>query len=171
MSEVHSPNFSLRPMRVRDIHEVHALEERIFPTPWSQESYHFEVTRNPNSKPWVVLAENQQGHSSIVAYIIPWLFVDELHIANIAVAPQYRRLGLGRRMLSQVLMQAAIDGAKRVTLELRASNNVARSLYEDMGFRQVGRHKHYYHDNGEDALLMQLAVLNTEIAENQLEAL
>ena len=171
MSEVHSPNFFLRPMRVEDIAGVHALEERIFPIPWSLESYHFEVERNPASKPWVVEAEDRQGRSCIAAYIVPWLLVDELHIANIAVAPQYRRLGLGRRMLSHVLMRAAVDGAIRATLELRASNDAAKALYEEMGFRQVGRRKHYYGDNGEDALLMQLAVLDSEIAENQLEAL
>lgn len=171
MSELHSPNFFLRPMRVEDIGEVHALEERIFPTPWSLESYHFEVTRNPASTPWVMEAEDRQGRSGIAAYIVPWLLVDELHIANIAVAPQYRRLGLGRRMLTHVLMQAAMDGAKRATLELRASNDAARSLYEEMGFRQVGRRKHYYRDNAEDAILMQLAKLDTKIVEKQLEAL
>lgn len=149
--------FRLRAMRREDIVQVHALEERIFPTPWSLRSYEFELERNPASEQWVI----ETGDQQIAAYLICWLLGDEVHIANIAVAPEFRRLGLGRRLLAHTLTSAAEDGFKSATLEVRAGNQAAQALYASFGFRVVGRRKHYYRDNNEDALLMQLAQLDS----------
>jgi ribosomal-protein-alanine N-acetyltransferase len=162
--------FALRRMQSEDIAEVHALEEQVFPTPWSQNSYQFEVERNAASKPWILETEDEQGKKVIAGYIVPWLLVDELHVANIAVAPQFRRLGLARKLLRHSLVEAAQDGAISASLEVRASNTAAQALYKELGFIEVGRRKHYYHNNGEDALLMLLPRLDDQIVRHHLEA-
>lgn len=159
MSATYQAGFRLRPMRSEDVPEVHALEEDIFPTPWSLKSYRFEVEHNPASEPLVVEARDGRSGVSIAAYIVPWLLVDEVHIANIAVAPRFRRLGLARRLLQHVLRRAARAGACSASLEVRAGNGAAQALYRGMGFEVVGRRKRYYRDNGEDALLMRLESL------------
>jgi [ribosomal protein S18]-alanine N-acetyltransferase len=147
--------FSLRRMARGDLKTVLELETIIFPTPWSMNSYEFELERNPASKQWVI--EAQGGDSpKIAAYCVCWLLGDELHIANLAVAPEFRRLGLGRRLLAHMLDRAAEAGLHSATLEVRAGNLAAQALYETFGFHEAARRKGYYRDNHEDALLMQL---------------
>lgn len=167
---ISTEQFTLRRMQPEDIAEVHTLEEQIFPTPWSLSSYQFEVEKNAASKPWVLEAQDEHGKHVIAGYIVPWLLVDEVHIANIAVAPQFRRLGLARKMLRHSLIKAAQDGAISASLEVRASNNAAQALYRELGFIEVGRRKNYYHNNGEDALLMLLPRLDDQIVHHHLEA-
>jgi ribosomal-protein-alanine N-acetyltransferase len=161
--------FALREMRLDDIEEIHAMEMRIFPTPWALSSYRFEVEKNRASTPILIERTNEQAQGKIAAYIVAWLLVDEIHIANIAVDPDFRRMGLARRMLSYVLTKAALDGAQTASLEVRESNEAAQALYEEMGFQLAGRRKHYYQDNGEDALLMNLTSLEAHKIEPQLE--
>lgn len=145
--------FKLRPMRRADLAQVHALEEIIFPTPWSMNSYEFELERNPASEQWVIEAD---GEAKVAAYAVCWLLGDELHIANLAVAAEFRRVGLGRRLLEHMLHRAAAAGLHSATLEVRVSNEAAQALYTSFGFHEVARRKAYYRDNQEDALLMQL---------------
>ncbi len=148
--------FTLRPMQSADLEAVHALELAIFPTPWSFNSYKFELERNPASELWVLEAPN----GAVAAYAVVWLLVDEAHIANIAVAPDYRQQGLGRRLLHHALTRAAKDGMRYATLEVRVGNKAARQLYKSFGFEVVGRRKAYYRDNQEDALTMRLEALD-----------
>jgi ribosomal-protein-alanine N-acetyltransferase len=152
--------FKLRRMRSSDIDQVFALEERIFPTPWTRKSYEFELERNPASEQWVIEAWAEHEEWIIVAYSVCWQLGDELHIANIAVAPKFRRRGLGRRLLQHVLARAAERGMKSATLEVRSGNRAAQDLYASFGFAVVGRRKRYYTNNREDALLMQLPHLD-----------
>jgi ribosomal-protein-alanine N-acetyltransferase len=152
-------SFKLRAMRHADLDSVLALEEAIFPTPWSMNSYRFELERNPASELWVIEVKDTEGQVEIAAYTVCWLLVDELHIANIAVAAAYRRLGLGRRLMTHALERAKADGARSASLEVRASNLGAQALYAGFGFEVVGKRKAYYHDNREDALLMYLPSL------------
>ncbi len=152
--------FKLRRMRRADIDQVYTLEQRIFPAPWSRNSYEFELERNPASEQWVVEVWAEREEWLIVAYSVCWQLGDELHIANLAVAPKYRRGGLGRRLLHHVLARAAEKGMKSATLEVRSGNQAAQGLYASFGFEVVGRRKRYYSNNREDALLMQLAHLD-----------
>jgi ribosomal-protein-alanine N-acetyltransferase len=153
-------NFKLRPMRREDLAPVHALELVIFPTPWSLNSYEFELERNPASEQWVI---EQVFSKQVVAYSVCWILGDELHIANLAVAAEFRRQGLGRRLLEHMLHRAAADGLHSATLEVRAGNQAAQSLYTSFGFHEVARRKGYYRDNHEDALLMQLPHIEANI--------
>jgi ribosomal-protein-alanine N-acetyltransferase len=150
--------YKLRRMRPSDVPEVLALEQRIFPTPWTQKSYEFELERNPASEQWVI---EVGGEAQVVAYSVCWTLGDEMHIANIAVAPRFRRRGLGRRLLAHVLHRAVEKGLLSATLEVRASNLAAQAMYANFGFVEIGRRKRYYSDNHEDALLMQLPRLDS----------
>jgi len=138
--------FKLRRMSRSDIDQVHALEERIFPTPWTRKSYEFELERNPASEQWVIEAWAEHSEWVIIAYSVCWRLGDELHI--------------GRRLLHHVLARAARKGMRSATLEVRSGNQAARALYASFGFEVVGKRKRYYSNNGEDALLMQLAQLD-----------
>lgn len=149
------PGFTLRAMRIEDLAEVHHLDELIFPTPWSLNSYKFELEQNTASRQWVIEKQTDEGRQ-IVAYIVCWLLGDEVHIANLAVASEYRRSGLGRALLAFGLSQAAQAGMHSATLEVRASNQAAQTLYTSFGFQVVATRRGYYQDNREDALLMQL---------------
>ena len=159
--------YKLRRMRRSDVPEVLALEQRIFPTPWTQKSYEFELERNPASEQWVIETVSE---AQLVAYSVCWTLGDEIHIANIAVAPRFRRRGLGRRLLAHVLHRAVAKGLLSATLEVRASNLAAQAMYAGFGFIEIGRRKRYYSDNHEDALLMQLPRLDTTRVVAELDA-
>jgi ribosomal-protein-alanine N-acetyltransferase len=85
-----------------------------------------------------------------------WLILDQAHIATLAVHPDYRGKGIAADLLIKVLVEAVNRGARRAMLEVRASNQIAQSLYKDYGFEIVNRRRRYYRDNDEDALLMNL---------------
>ena len=100
-----------------------------------------------------LIAETDEG---LKGYIFCWQVADELHIANLAVDPEYRHHGI-----AQKLVIAAIDQAGSITfvyLEVRESNIAARRLYEKLGFQSMGIRKKYYSDNHEDAVLMALTI-------------
>lgn len=85
-----------------------------------------------------------------------WFVAGEAHIINIAVREQYRRQGIGELLLISMIDLAIELGAQLVTLEVRASNTTAQSLYSKYGFTQVGVRRGYYTDNREDGVLMTL---------------
>jgi len=148
-----------RRMAVADVKAVHAIDTRSFSLPWTERSFLFEVTENQNSLPWV--AEwVEAGARRVVAAVVVWLIVDEAHVGTIAVEPEFRRRGIGRRLLVRALLDALSRGAQTAMLEVRRGNQAARQLYEEMGFHEVGVRPRYYSDNGEDAILMNLDALD-----------
>ena len=90
-------------------------------------------------------------HDTVVGYLIGWRAADELEVVDIAVHPTHRGRHLADALLASLF---AIDPTARVFLEVRESNAPARRLYERHGFTEVGRRRHYYNDNGEDALVL-----------------
>jgi len=90
----------------------------------------------------------------VVAYCACWVVFDELHINSVAVDATRRRQGIARRLLEHVLGEAAADGARGATLEVRQSNEAARGLYEGLGFRVEGVRRNYYQNPKEDALIL-----------------
>ena len=148
----------IRPMRVDDLPQVQALDELSFSNPWPQNAFRYELLENPNGYCWV--AEAEKGR--IVGLIVCWLVVDEMHIATIAVHPDFRGQGIAKRMIAVGLRALIARGAISATLEVRESNLSAQNLYRSFGFRQVGERKRYYADTGESALLMTVSSLNQE---------
>jgi ribosomal-protein-alanine N-acetyltransferase len=89
----------------------------------------------------------------VAAFCTCWLIVDELHINTIAVDPARRRAGLASKLMHYVLAEAARSGARRATLEVRASNGPARRLYAKLGFVESGLRRNYYTHPDEDAIV------------------
>ncbi len=88
-----------------------------------------------------------------------WSILDEAHITILAVHPQFHRQGFGQALLYSVLKTACDRGLERATLEVRASNSAAISLYQKFGFKTAGRRRRYYKDSDEDALILWLGNL------------
>ena len=148
-------NLSIRKMTLEDIPAVVQLDQVSFSLPWPERSFRFEVTDNPASRCWVAEIDRR-----IAGMVVAWLFVNEVHIATIATHPDFRRLGIGSRLLAYTLLQALEEGAHSSFLEVRESNLAAQELYRKFGYEEAGRRRRYYRDNDEDAILMNLEPLN-----------
>jgi ribosomal-protein-alanine N-acetyltransferase len=142
-------NITFRNMKEEDISQIVAIEEASFATPWTAEAFEREL--NMNEYAHYVVMETEEG---ILGYCGLWIVLDESHITNIAILPQYRGQRLGEALLQEVVDKARALGAKTMTLEVRVSNEVAKKLYRRHGFQNGGIRKRYYTDNYEDGLVM-----------------
>lgn len=136
-------------MQLADLDAVLEIEVHSFPTPWSRRAFWSELTQNIYAHYIVARLDGV-----IVGYGGMWVILDEAHVTNIAVHPEYRRLGIGKRVLVDLMERARSRSATRMTLEVRKSNSAAQSLYEQMGFVAKGIRKGYYSDLKEDAIIM-----------------
>jgi len=141
---------SFRPMVEADLDEVMAIERASFPYPWSARFFLQELQVQCARS---ILAEIS---GQIIAYVLFWILPGTIDIHNIAVHTGFRRRGIARLLLEQVISEARSRGLHRVTLEVRQSNLPAQRLYESLGFVRTGIRSGYYSDNGEDALAMTL---------------
>ena len=140
----------IRAIREEDVSQIHAIETLCFPMPWSEESILHDVKENVVAR-WLVMDD---GEGRVLAYAGMWFVLDEAHVCNVAVHPDCRRMGYGKRIM-EALMQLAVDNSmSMMTLEVRRSNLAAQNLYHACGFLDVGYRKRYYEDNKEDALIM-----------------
>lgn len=131
-----------------DLDEIMEIEILSFATPWSMSTFIHEMD-SPHS-----VFEVMRLDGRLVGYGGFWHIMDEAHISNIAVHPDYRRRGLGRKLLVRLLGQAIARKASKATLEVRPSNIAALNLYGSFRFEVIAVHKNYYTDEGEDALIM-----------------
>lgn len=138
----------IRQLTYADLPQVIAIERRAFPTPWSLAMFVLEL-----SKPLgiCVAAVTDEG---LVGYLVCSRYADVWHLMNVAVDPRQRRAGIATQLIERLFDDAGIDA--RYTLEVRTSNRGAITMYERFGFRAAGHRRRYYHDNGEDALIMWL---------------
>lgn len=136
---------TVRPMTPADVLAVAALEERYQPRPWSQDVLRDELELD-NRTYLVAVADEIIGFGGVM------VVGDEAHVTNLLVAESHRRRGLGRRLLRELVESAVAAGARHVTLEVRKSNHVARSLYAEFGLVPVGIRPDYYGDD--DALIL-----------------
>jgi [ribosomal protein S18]-alanine N-acetyltransferase len=140
---------AFRPMELRDIDQIYEIESKSFTTPWSKEAFYNELTKNKFAFYTVLEVEDE-----VVGYCGSWVIVDEVHITNIALLPEYRGMKLGEALLCKVMDIVREMGAKTMTLEVRVSNIPAQSLYRKLGFQDGAIRKQYYTDNMEDAIVM-----------------
>ncbi len=138
----------VKPMSESDLPEVMEIEKVSFPTPWSKESYLAEL-ENEAARYRVVRLEGK-----LVGYGGMWLIVDEAHITNVAIHPDFRQQGIGERLMTELIGLANQHKAIGITLEVRPSNQGALRLYNKLGFLPTAIRKGYYSDTGEDALIM-----------------
>lgn len=161
----HGADVRLRPMRLEDVPRVRQIDVLSFSLPWSERSYRFEVAENENSSCWVAEVSGDDGQPTVVGMMVNWIILDELHIATIAVHPDYRRMGIGRKLLVQGLQAGVERGARLAYLEVRRGNQAAQAMYAGFGFMTSGVRPRYYQDNHEDALLMTLQPLDAQAIE------
>ncbi len=139
----------LQNMSLEDIDQVYEIENLSFTTPWSRESFKSELLKNDLARYIVAKVDGK-----VAAYGGMWIVLDEAHITNIAVHPEYRGRKIGETLVKALLRTAKENKAADITLEVRASNDAARKLYKKLGFKDGGRRKGYYEDTGEDAIIM-----------------
>jgi len=140
---------TFRKLSYSDLPSVIAIERRSFPTPWSLAMFVLELSKPSGI---CLAAEDETG---LVGYLVCARYDRVWHLMNVAIAPEHRRHGVARALIERLFSEAG-SGA-RYTLEVRISNLPAIAMYEGFGFRSAGRRRHYYHDNGEDALIMWFA--------------
>ncbi|AKX94999.1 ribosomal protein S18-alanine N-acetyltransferase [Neomoorella thermoacetica] len=137
------------PMINEYLNGVLAIERVSFPTPWTRHSFQNEIYNNDFAYYYVAL-----DGQKVIGYAGMWIILDEAHITNVAVHPDYRGRRLGEVLLRVLMQEAVYLGADRMTLEVRVSNHSAQRLYERLGFVRAGVRRGYYNDNREDAIIM-----------------
>jgi [ribosomal protein S18]-alanine N-acetyltransferase len=133
-----------------DLPEVVAMERACYADPWPASAF-ATLPDNPN----VYFAVARGVHGRVIGYVVGWYVVDEGELANLAVAPDVRRQGMGRALLDAMLADAMARGTKELYLEVRESNAAARRLYHALEFEEVGRRTGYYRSPQEDALILR----------------
>jgi [ribosomal protein S18]-alanine N-acetyltransferase len=140
---------TIRPLSYGDLPSVISIERRSFPTPWSLAMFVLELSKPDGI---CLAAEDEHG---LVGYLVCARYEEVWHLMNVAITPERRRRGVATRLVHKLFDDAG--SRARYTLEVRVSNLAAITMYEGFGFRSAGRRRRYYHDNGEDALIMWLA--------------
>jgi ribosomal-protein-alanine N-acetyltransferase len=141
----------LRTATAGDVADVAAMERACYSDPWPASSF---ATLPTNERVFFVVARAPDS-DALLGFAIAWYVMDEGELANLAVAPEQRRLGIGQALLEAVTSDALGRGTAELYLEVRESNSAARRLYEAAGFEQVGRRKRYYRQPEEDALILR----------------
>lgn len=140
----------IQPMRQTDIDDVIAVEAAAYGDHhWSRESFFNELS-NELAKYYCAFDES----GKLIGYAGSWHILEEAHLTNIAVSPDFRRKKIGESLLLSVINDCLKEGVKYITLEVRVSNTSAINLYEKYGFKSLGTRKGYYQNNNEDALIM-----------------
>ena len=136
-------------MNENHVVDIAQIEKLCFSDPWSENSITYELT-NPLSL-WLVAVEDDK----VVGYVGSQSVLGEADMMNLAVHPDYRRRGIARKLVLELIEQLKTQGSHILILEVRASNDPAIALYTDLGFTQVGRRPNYYFKPKEDALILR----------------
>jgi ribosomal-protein-alanine N-acetyltransferase len=147
---------TLQPLTVHHLEAVVQLDHDCFGGLWSQEGYRWEID-SPNSDLFGLWHPSPAGAIAapqLIGLGCCWAILDEAHITLLGIHPHYQRQGLGQTLLLALLAAARHRGLQWATLEVRESNQAARSLYSRYGFQEVGRRRRYYPDTGEDGLIL-----------------
>lgn len=137
----------IRSMREEDVAAAAEIERRSFSQPWEEDTFR-RLLESDRARAWTAAADG------VVGYAVLWTAGSGAQLGNLAVAPDARRRGVGRRLVRTALEVARSSGADRVVLEVRESNRAAISLYHGLGFQFLGRREGYYRFPREDALVL-----------------
>ena len=136
-------------MAAEHVSQVAQLEKICFSDPWSENSVASEL-KNKLSL-WLVAVED----GSVAGYIGSQTVMDETDMMNVGVHPDFRRKGIAEALVTELVSHLQQQGSHCLTLEVRASNEPARKLYDKLGFNQIGRRPNYYRNPKEDALILR----------------
>ena len=137
----------IRPANERDLNEVYEIENASFNSPWTLDFFKHELY-NPVSFFYILKIQDK-----LAGYVIFWNFKYEAHIANIAIRPDFRKMGFGEQLLNWIFNFCRKNGVLTISLEVNEINEAARQLYNKTGFKSVGRRVKYY-ENKYDALIL-----------------
>ena len=133
-----------------DINAIVELESESFTNPWSRATIVWELENSDVTRIYLL----RDDARTVLAFCVCWVIFDELHINTLAVKPAARRTGLATLLLRGVMAEAAAAGARKATLEVRASNTAALGLYQRLGFHVAAKRPRYYTHPEEDALIL-----------------
>jgi [ribosomal protein S18]-alanine N-acetyltransferase len=145
----------LTPATRADIEALAALENRCFAWPWGRLSFEGEFAGRDGGG-LAARATDAAGGDALIAYLFYRIIADEVHIFRIAVSPEWRRQGVGSRLVGECLQRARRRGVTSAVLEVRRSNTEAAALYRRFGFQVIATRPGYYTDSREDALIFKL---------------
>ncbi len=140
---------TIEPMTAAHVAAIAGLETLCFSDPWSENSIASELDNTLAL--WLVAMDED----TLCGYVGSQSVLGETDMMNIAVAPAYRRHGIAQMLIDSLVAQLKAQGNHSLTLEVRASNTPAVSLYEKQGFSQIGIRKNYYRNPREDALILK----------------
>ncbi len=149
MSDV-SENLVFAPMLLKDLYDVYAIEQDVFPYHWTYRNLESSIATENRG---IVLRD---GYGTLIGYFIALDIVDEMELLKIAVGKPFQGKGYGRILMDKVVELARLLEMESVFLEVRESNTPAIGLYRKMGFKTVGIRPGYYVQPKEDAFLMKL---------------
>lgn len=159
---------SFMPMQPADLDAVLTIEDISHPHPWTKGNFadslaagHWAYCIRPQADKMV--PGTYLDPAVLWAYCILFPAVDELHLLNITVSPKLRQLGLGKRIMAAIEGVSAQQNIPRIILEVRPSNLSALSLYQSLGYEQIGLRKGYYPQSPEtgareDAIVMAKSI-------------
>lgn len=148
-------DFEIVPATADMLSAILTLEETCFSAPWTRKMMEAELTGNQFAR--FLVAKDAAG--TVVGYHCFWIVFEELRLMNLAVSESMRRRGIARALVTEALRMGLDQAATRAVLEVRASNQAARSLYQRMGFVHVSVRPKYYTKPIEDAVLMHMEPL------------
>lgn len=159
-------SLTIEAMTSADLDLVAATEQRACPHPWTLGNFRDSLAAGHPARmlttpvlPGDSVAPLTTSGRLLLGYWVAMNGVDEVHLLNITVAPEYRRQGWARAMMQAMAASAVVEGAHWLWLEVRAYNTPAKALYEQMGFLPMGMRKQYYPagpGQREDAVVMSL---------------
>jgi ribosomal-protein-alanine N-acetyltransferase len=143
----------LAPMRPEEIDAVMAIEQRAYPFPWTRANFADSLAAGYSA--WTCRMEGE-----LIGYAVMMLVLDEAHLLNITVAPDWQRHGYGLLVMHHLFGVARAHGAARLFLEVRPTNAPGQGLYRKLGFETIGRRRGYYPAGSgrEDAVVMVLTL-------------
>jgi ribosomal-protein-alanine N-acetyltransferase len=142
-------DIKIRPMLNRDIISVVEIDRKSYSHPWGVNEFFREINYNKFGRYFVA-----EFNKKIIGYIGSWFLGDLIHVTTVAVDPEYRRKGVGEKLMNFIIDMGKNENFKKVVLEVRVSNIVAQKLYEKLGFKIEKIKKEYYPENKEDAYYM-----------------
>ena len=161
MTALASKRLHIRRATSADLSGMLRIERASFSDPWTEDSL---ATALSLDRMQVLVAESEvepgtavsgDGAARLLGYVVALVVGAEAEIADLAVAPEERRRGIGRALLERALAELAAEGVRTLYLEVRESNRAARTLYDAHGFDTIGRRRGYYRQPVEDALVLR----------------
>ncbi len=153
-------------MRRRHVRSVLAIEQQVFPRPWSAALYLSEIAQPATRSYHVATVEG-----AVVGYAGCMVAAGESHVTTVGVDPAWQGRLIGMRVVYEVVAESIRRGATAITLEVRVSNHPAQRLYQRFGFVPAGIRKNYYAEVNEDAIVMWLYDVDTPAYAERLGAI